>query len=738
MVETDAESMTPPRGSSGVPPWLRRLGAVSWRLLAVMAFGAVLTWIAFTISTVSATIVISAVIAATFAPLVLSLRARGWPNPLAAAAVTGTAVLILGAIVYLVALAFAPHVGEIFHAISDRIGEAKATVASAGLPTAAVDVLDEAVKQVENWFVASLSQFVAPVASAVTVAILSIFLVFFLLSDGNRAWVAVLGITNDRDRDAIQTSGFRALERVGGYLRGMAILASIMAAVEFVFLVILGVPLAAPLAVLVFLGGFIPYVGGLITTIVLVAVTAGSNGTQAAAILLVLIGILTFIRGKVLQPQIYGRSVDLHPAVVLLSLPIGAAAAGVVGLFAAIPVVAFLMAVTGTIIAAIGPAEPETDPDPLAPPWLDRLAQWSWRILVALALLGVGIALATQVPIVVLPTIIGLVLASTLARLVAALQRRGRSRGAAAALATAGLTLAVLVVVAIALAQIAKPLHDAISTAVQGGSTLGGSDETLAKWLAGSITPVAASVVSAIDGILGGLAELGVVLILGVLLTFYFLRDGDRLWARMLSRITPWRRREVGAAGARSVGVLGGYMGGTAIVSLVGAISQYAIMTILDIPYAGPVAILSFFLCFIPYIGGFITTGLAFLITVATGSATDVAIMAVWTVVFNIVQGNIVSPLVYGKTVSLHPAIVLLAIPAGGQIAGVIGMFLVVPFLGVVATTWRTVLRAAGEPPSASETQVDVDAAPAMPTARAADPAQAGGAPDPAAGLPGA
>ena len=66
--------------------------------------------------------------------------------------------------------------------------------------------------------------------------------------------------------------------------------------------------------------------------------------------------------------------------------------------------------------------------------------------------------------------------------------------------------------------------------------------------------------------------------------------------------------------------------------------------------------------------------------------------MAIYTLVFNIVQGNFVAPLVYGKTVSLHPAIVLLAIPAGGQTAGIIGMFLIVPFLGVVAVTWRLVL----------------------------------------------
>ena len=116
-------------------------------------------------------------------------------------------------------------------------------------------------------------------------------------------------------------------------------------------------------------------------------------------------------------------------------------------------------------------------------------------------------------------------------------------------------------------------------------------------------------------------------------------------------------------------------------------------MTILGIPFALPLAVLSFFGGFIPYIGSFITTGLAFLVTVATGSTQDIVIMGIFTIVFNIVQGNFVAPIVYSRVVSLHPAVVLVAIPAGSEIAGVVGMFLVVPFLGVVAAVWRTVLR---------------------------------------------
>jgi predicted PurR-regulated permease PerM len=135
---------------------------------------------------------------------------------------------------------------------------------------------------------------------------------------------------------------------------------------------------------------------------------------------------------------------------------------------------------------------------------------------------------------------------------------------------------------------------------------------------------------------------------------------------------------------------------GTAAISGVGAASQWLIMVILGIPLALPVAVLSFILCFIPYIGGFLSTGIAFLLAVAYGSPLDVAVMGVWTIVFNIVQGNIVSPLVYGRTVSLHPAVVLLAIPAAGAVSGIVGMFLVVPALGVVAATWRPVLALLG------------------------------------------
>ena len=150
---------------------------------------------------------------------------------------------------------------------------------------------------------------------------------------------------------------------------------------------------------------------------------------------------------------------------------------------------------------------------------------------------------------------------------------------------------------------------------------------------------------------------------------------------------------------------------GTAAVSFVGAASQWVIMVLLGLPYALPVFILSFLLCFIPYFGGYISTGIAFLITVHYGTPFEIVFMFAWTMVFNIVQGNVLAPIVYGRTVHIHPAIVLLAVPAGAAVAGVAGMFLAVPVAGVIAGTWRSVLKVVGDRISSGESAVSQPAA---------------------------
>jgi predicted PurR-regulated permease PerM len=423
--------------------------------------------------------------------------------------------------------------------------------------------------------------------------------------------------------------------------------------------------------------------------------------------------------------MIYGRNVGLHPAVILLVLPAGAALAGAFGVFVAVPVTVFVASVTGSVIAALEPPAVEERARDVAP-WLDRVSQWAWRLLIVLA---VGIAaffLVGQMPLVTVPILLAAILAATVAPVDAALRRRGWGRSRAAAVVTGGSYLAVLAIMVVAVAALGPTLANAIAGGAAGAETAADSTNGALGALGSLVSELGTNVLSFVSGILSAVAALALVFLLGGLLTFYLLRDGEGGWHRMAERFDVRRRHEIETTIREGGAVLGGYMGGTAVISLVGAASQAAIMIILGLPFVLPVAVLSFFACFIPYVGGFVSTGLAFLIAVAYGDATTVLIMGIYTIVFNIVQGNIVTPLVYRRAVHLHPAVILLAIPAGGALGGIAGMFLAVPVLAIVETARRPIMRVLDdlpepEPQSASESMPEP-----APEARPAAEAPAG------------
>jgi putative heme transporter len=115
-------------------------------------------------------------------------------------------------------------------------------------------------------------------------------------------------------------------------------------------------------------------------------------------------------------------------------------------------------------------------------------------------------------------------------------------------------------------------------------------------------------------------------------------------------------------------------------------------LTVLGLPLAVPIGVLTFFSGFIPYIGGFIVTAVVVLIAVAVGGPATVVAVAALTVVNNILIGNVVAPLVLGKTINIHPAIVLLAAPVGAAIGGLAGLFLIVPSIAILQVTWRSIV----------------------------------------------
>ncbi len=679
-----------------VPGWLVRLAAIGWRVLVTLALGVVLFGIAGQLATVAASIILGLILAATLAPYVTERRARGWGAAKAAGVVMLAALLVLGAVVAAVILAVVPSLGAIVAAFDAGIEAVRAQLTAMGVPSELTGILQRISDAIRSLVLGGLNDFVAAAANTVTIAILGGFLTFFLLMDGDKAWEWVLASTDGWRRDALMSGGLRALDQVGGYIRGTSLMAVANALLAGLVMLVLGVPLAGPLAVVALLAAFVPYVGRALTAVLIVTVVLATRGVVPAAVFLLLYVVGSIALERVLARNTLGRRLDLHPILAVLGLPIGFALGGFSGLVVVLPVLAFAQTAASVLITTLG-REPISMPsmsaapasDGLVPVWLDRLGQWSWRALVVAALFVIVAQAALLFPGVIMPVVMAVILAATLAPAAAALERRGLSRTTAAMGVTVGTSVAIIAVVVLTLASLVGPMAELVGTAAAGAE----SSPAQAVGIGSLVGAIGDGLLSAVTGAVANIVGVVLVLLLGGFLTFYFIRDGRRVWQELTRAVPSERRGLLDAAGSRAVDVLGGYMLGTAAISAFGAASQWVIMTLLGLPLALPLAVLALFAGFIPYVGGFIATALAFFVAVAVGDSTTIVIMFIYTIVFNIVQGNFVTPLVYGKAVSLHPAIVLLAVPIGNALAGIVGMFLVVPVAGVIATTWRAVLQ---------------------------------------------
>ncbi len=699
---TEGRPLTPTADPASSPPvvpdWLAQAAGLAWRLLVVVAFSLVVLAGAAVLGTVVASVVLAAAVTAAFDPLAERLRAAGRPPTVVAGLVMLAAIALGAGALAVVAIAVVPASLNALRAIDAGVDAAERLMASGQLPDPIVALLGEIVDGVTRWVSTALGAIASSVASTATIVLLAVFLLFFLVNDADRAIGWALQLADDRQRAQIDAAARTARRRLGRSLRETAFRAAVMGLVALAVALVLGLPAPLALAVLVFAGGFVPLLGLLAATVAVGLVALGSGGGGAAVAAVTALAVAT-----VLLPRLPGRGrlsgSAVHPAVVLVALTVGSVVAGPLGLILAVPVVIVLKEVVPAILAALNATSSRPSAAGLVPPWLDVLAHWSWRLLLLVAVAAAAVVAVLQVPLIVGPVVIAAVLAATLAPGVAALLRRGATPTTAALAMTVGGFGLVLAILGLTLAGLAGPIREVAENASIGAGLVDqvlGSGETVASVVAA----IAPEIVRAFAIVVAIAVGLVVALVLGAILTFYLLRDGVHGFEVATARLTPWRRDELADAAGRATGVLGGYMLGTGAISAFGAATQFLIMWILGIPLALPLAVLALFGGYIPYIGSLLVTGLAFLVTVAVGTTQDVVIMAIFTIVFNIVQGNIVAPLVYGRAVSIHPAIVLLAIPAGSAVAGIVGMFLAVPAIGIVATTWRTVLRVFGHEPA--------------------------------------
>jgi predicted PurR-regulated permease PerM len=181
------------------------------------------------------------------------------------------------------------------------------------------------------------------------------------------------------------------------------------------------------------------------------------------------------------------------------------------------------------------------------------------------------------------------------------------------------------------------------------------------------------------------LGEVLTGLIVTVLLCFFMLKDGAQMWAWVLRLVRKRSRDHADEVGKRVYTALAGYVRGIAMVGFVDAVLIAIALVIIGVPLVLPLAVITFFAAFVPLIGAFVAGLLAVLVALVSGGAVDALLVLGAIILVQQVEGHLLYPLLMSRAVHLHPAVIVVALAAGGILAGIIGVFLAVPVAGVVS-----------------------------------------------------
>ena len=331
------------------------------------------------------------------------------------------------------------------------------------------------------------------------------------------------------------------------------------------------------------------------------------------------------------------------------------------------------------------------------PGWYRTAAAASWRF-VAIAAAAAAVVLAlVHLRVVVLPIIVAL-LASTLLLPVV---RRLKQRGVPDALAAGGTMLAAVLLLALIVAAVAPSVADQFGelrpraedgarqvTDILAKPPFNLSERELRQNVDEGIERLRSNSGPLTRGVQSGAVLLGEVitgLIIAVLLTFFFLKDGERMWGYLLGLVGRRGRRDADAVGARVYTALAGYVRGIALVGLVDAVLIGLALLVIGVPLIVPIMVITFFAAFVPLIGAFIAGLVAVLIALVSGGVVDALLVLAAVVAVQQVEGHLLYPLLMSRTVNLHPAVIVVALGAGGILAGIVGVFLAVPVAGIVS-----------------------------------------------------
>ena len=346
-----------------VHPLVRKTAAWSWRLLVIVAAVVALLWVMARLKVIVVPVAVAVMIAALMIPAVDWLDRRGAPRGGAVALAVFSGIGVFGGILTFVVSQFISGLPELVEQVSRSIENATQWLIEgpAHLSVEQIDKVGDtaiaAMRDNQEKLTSGALSTAATLTEIVTGALLTLFTVIFLLYGGRQIFDFLTRIVPAQSRERVRDAGRAGFHSLTGYVRATALVALVDAVGIGAGLAIMGIPLALPLASLVFLGAFIPVVGAVITGLLAVVVALLTKGVVVALITLGLIIGIMQLESHVLQPILMGRAVSIHPLAVVLAIATGAVLAGIVGALLAVPAVAFLNSAIRVLIATDPAAE---------------------------------------------------------------------------------------------------------------------------------------------------------------------------------------------------------------------------------------------------------------------------------------------------------------------------------------------------------------------------------------------
>lgn len=369
--------VSPPRAPDtalGVPHWLAKYGLGAWMAIGIGIVIVAIAWMISAVTEVFLGVFLSFVLTSVLYPMVNWLSRfipRGWATTLSML----FGFLMFGAMVSYVVYSVANEWDSLASQFEDGVNSILDFFTSDALPwqlsrQELSEAIANAVSNGTEWVQSNAGTIASTIlanasnfAIVMTILALSIFVTAFFLAQGPQMWLWFLNLLPARNRYRTHVGAYAGWVSFSGYARGTVIISIINGILAFIFLTIVGVPLAAPLAVLVLIGTFIPLVGAPAAMVVAMIVAFASGGLWHFVIVGLGIAGIGQIEGHLLQPLIMGRQVSLHPIVVAIGVAAGGFAGGLVGAVIAIP----LMAIAWSVYRTLHDNEPELSQLPDVP-----------------------------------------------------------------------------------------------------------------------------------------------------------------------------------------------------------------------------------------------------------------------------------------------------------------------------------------------------------------------------------